>query len=171
VGPPTQGIAPPVKKKRWPWVVAAVVVLCALPLGGCVALIGFGVSELNERSDDINATVNDFIDAAQRGDREAAEALTDGEQPCMPAGEMVQGVAQLGGNAPPALESTAFVERSGNSYLSSNADPETLFIDGRPDESIGVVQGQIETNTGSVDFEVVLSKPLSSWRICTISLR
>lgn len=170
-GHPTSGELAPAKKKRWPWIVAAVVVFCALPLGGCVALIGFGVSELNQRSDDINATVIDFVEAAQRGDLNEAEGLTDGQPPCMSAEYAVQTVAGLGGDAPPTIDSTAFVERSGNSYLSSNADPETLFIDGRPDGSIGVVQGQIDTRTGPADFEAVLSKPPSSWRICTIMLR
>ncbi len=173
MGEAVGGLAPPApKKKRWPWVVAAVVVLCGLPLGGCVALIGFGVNEINSRSEEIESTVEEFFEAVDTDPSASSiEALTDGRPPCMPAETLVSSLTELGTAISWEGESTSFVERSGNSTLSSNADPETLFVDGRPDESAAVVEGVLETSSGRREVQVLLSRPVSLWRICTITAR
>ena len=172
IGQPVPGLpTPPLKKKRWPWIVAAMVVLCGLPLGGCVALIGFGVNELNVRSDEIEGTVDEFFETVRNGEPSSSEALADGQAPCMAAGELVSTANELGTSEAWRAESTSFVERSGNSTLSSNADPETLFVDGRPDESAAVVNGVLETDSGMREVQILLSRPVSLWRICTITAR
>lgn len=173
--PPTGeplGAAPaPQKKKRWPWIVAGLVLFCGLPLGGCIGLVAFGVSELNERADEIEATTAEFWNDVASGQRAAAENLTDGQAPCTPSAQLVGAFDGLESGATWTVESTGFVERSVNSSLSSNADPETLFIDGRPTASAAVVEGTLTTSTGIQDVQVLLSKPGSQWRICTIALR
>lgn len=159
------------KKKRWPWIVAGLVLFCGLPLGGCVGLVAFGVSELSERSEEIESTTDLFFEAIDMSEMSVAELLGDGEAPCIPRAELVQLFDGLDPGWTWSADSTAFVERTGNSTLSSNADPETLFINGRPDESAAVVNGRLSWADGDLDVEILLSKPLSSWRICTVSLR
>jgi len=170
VGQALPGMEPPAKKKRWPWVLGAVILFCALPLGGCVALVGFGVNEINSRNDEVESTVQEFFDLANSdASASAAEVLADGGDHCMQSRALVASVQELGSMISWSPDFTAFVERSGNSTLSSNADPEELFIVGRPDESVGVVNGLLETGSGLHDVQVVLSKPASLWRICTIT--
>ncbi|MDW3178052.1 MAG: hypothetical protein R8J94_11740 [Acidimicrobiia bacterium] len=173
MGAPVPGLPEPApKKKRWPWIVAAVVIFCGLPLGGCVALIGFGVNEINTRSDEVERTVDEFFEAVEADPMGAsADALTDGLAPCMPTEALVAALSSLGPEVSWSGESTAFVERSGNSTFSSNADPETLFIDGRPGQSVALVTGILEADSGVSEAQVLLSKPVSLWRICTITTR
>ena len=174
--PPHQsapGVGQPekVKKKRWPWILAAVVLLCGLPLGGCVALVAFGVSELNERADEIEATAADFFDAVDSGQQSVVESLADGEAPCATSGQLVETLGEFGVGSNWTAERTGFVERGVNSTLSSNADPETLFIDGRPNQSAGLVDGRLESSSGTLNVQVLFSRPLGVWRICTIVRR
>ena len=61
----------PQTRRRWPWIVAGLLVFCGLPLGGCVALVGFGVREVNERSDQIGDSGNLVVTMAIAGDGEA----------------------------------------------------------------------------------------------------
>lgn len=173
MGQPVPGLpTPPLKKKRWPWIVAAVVVFCGLPLGGCVALIGFGVNEISSRSDEIEHTVEEFFETVGAdATASAAGPFVDGEPPCMPAEALASSIRSLGTSISWSAESTAFVERSANSSFSSNADPESLFIDGRPNESAAVVTGILETDGGASEAQVLLSRPGSQWRICTITAR
>ena len=41
-GEPFASTTTPAKKKRWPWIVAASILFCGLPLGACVGLVAFG---------------------------------------------------------------------------------------------------------------------------------
>lgn len=151
---------------------AAVVIFCGLPLGGCVALIGFGVNEINTRSEEVERTVEEFFDAvADDPAGTSVDSLADGSPPCMPTEALVAALSSLGPDVSWSGESTAFVERSGNSTFSSNADPETLFIEGRPRESVALVTGILEADSGASEAQVLLSKPFSLWRICTITTR
>lgn len=169
--PAAVGLPETPKKKRWPWIVAGLVLFCGLPLGGCIGLVAFGVSELSERSEEIESTVEDFFTAIDASDVANAELLADGEAPCTQSSELAQMFESLDTGWTWTAESTAFVERTGNTTLSSNADPETLFINGRPDDSAAVVNGRLVWAAGDVDVEILLSKPLASWRICTVSVR
>lgn len=45
---PQQAFAPPKKRKVWPWVLLAVVLIPVLGLVGCVALLGAGVSAVDQ---------------------------------------------------------------------------------------------------------------------------
>lgn len=164
-------MAEPKKRKRWPWIVAGLVLLCGLPLGGCLGLVAFGVNELNERSDAIEESTADFFAAVDARDGVAVETLSDGRAPCSSSAALLSAFEGIESGATWNAEKTAFVERTGNSSLSSNADPETLFIEGRADESAAVVNGTLTTSGGVDDLQVLLSKPGSQWRICTITLR
>lgn len=159
------------KKKRWPWVVAGLVVFCGLPLGGCIGLVAFGVSELSERSEEIESTVEDFFTAVETGDQARLENLADGQAPCMPASTLADAVSAIGPDAVWTADSTSFVERTGNTTLSSNADPESFFLDGRPNESAASVTGQLTTGSGTQEIQVLLSRPVTLWRICTVTVR
>lgn len=170
-GPPASFGPEPVKKKRWPWVLAAVLVFCALPLGGCVALISFGVSEISERTEAVESTVDEFLAASNARQSNVVASLADESEPCSSASELLDVTAGLDGDWKFSTSASAFVERTGNSSFSSNADPDFLVIDGRENESVATVEGEIVAANGAREFQITLSKPLSNWRICTITLR
>ena len=171
IGPPTSLGPGPVKKKRWPWILAGVLLLCALPLGGCVALIGFGVSEITGRTEAIESTVDDFLTASNARQSDVVAGLADGSEPCSSATALLDATAGLEGAWEFSTSSTAFVERTGNSSLSNNIDADSLVIDGRENESAAIAEGEIIAANDTREFQITLSKPVSNWRICTISLR
>lgn len=41
---------PPKKRKKWPWVLAAIAVLILVAAGGCIALVGSAVEEVDRQS-------------------------------------------------------------------------------------------------------------------------
>jgi hypothetical protein len=171
IGPPTSLGPEPAKKKRWPWILAVVLVFCALPLGGCVALIEFGVSEISERSEAVESTVDEFLAASNARQSDVVTGLADGSEPCSSASELLDATAGLDGSWDFSTSTSAFVERSGNYTLSSNVDPDSQVIDGRENESFAIAAAQIVAANGTREFQITLSKPASNWRICTIALR
>jgi hypothetical protein len=172
VSPPPGGSFPvPPKKKRWPWIVGALVLFCGLPLGGCIALISVGFNEINERSTEIESTAGQYLDALRSGDLGAVQAIADNEAPCASGEDLF---AAIGGSASPDdwdLSRTSFVDRGENSTFSSNADPETFALPARESESFAIVSGTAQTADGSLDFQFELTKPLASWRVCTAVFR
>ena len=52
-GQPPQGYAPqqpPQKKKKWPWILLAIVVLFIALFAGCTALVGGAINSVDEES-------------------------------------------------------------------------------------------------------------------------
>lgn len=160
-------MAPPVKKKRWPWIVLAVVLLCGLPLGGCVALVTFGVNEISERKEAVEDTTTQFFTSIIDDDVALASVI-DGDPPCAVETELQQAADSIGSPGDWEFSRTAFVDRTGSGYISSNADPDTFALPGREGGSLASVTGAITTSSGSYDFEIILTKPLASWRVCSV---
>lgn len=167
--PPTPD---PPKKKRWPWIVGAMVLFCGLPLGGCVALLGVGLNELDERSDAIEDVVNQYFIAVRSGDEAAIEALSDGLPPCdVLQADPVPLDIDVAETDVFEVSRISFSDRSENSTFSQNAGPDGVTISGREGESAARVTGVIIGTEPAVDYEITLTKPLVSWKICTVSGR
>ncbi|MEU6565276.1 MmpS family transport accessory protein [Nocardia nova] len=49
-GPPPGYYQPPKKRKKWPWVLGGIVLLFAVLLGGCMALVGGAVNSVDKES-------------------------------------------------------------------------------------------------------------------------
>ena len=168
--PPPGGMPLPPKKKRWPWVVGAVVLFCGLPLGGCVALIGIGFNEIGERNDAIEEVITQYAAASRSGDPATIASFLDGESPCMSNEEFASNVVEGGWDAVD-ISRISFSDRSGNSTFSSNAGENGVTIDGREGESAALVVAVATANGIDTDVEFALTKPLVTWKICTISAR
>jgi hypothetical protein len=56
---------PPKKRKKWPWILLAVVVLFIAAMGGCVALIGGAVDSVDEESNKEVAVTYEVVGDAQ----------------------------------------------------------------------------------------------------------
>lgn len=163
-------MAPPVTKKRWPWVVLAVVLLCGLPLGGCVALITFGVSEISDRKEAVEDSTAQFFTSFDIDESLALTSLIDGDSPCAAEAALRHVFDSVGPPSSWEFFRTAFVDRSGSGYIGSNADPETFVLSGREDGSLASVAGAVTTTSGTYDFDIVLTKPLATWRVCNVAL-
>ncbi len=170
-GTPMPAAAGGPKKKRWPWIVAGVLLLCGLPLGGCVALIGFGVNEIGNVNDELRASTDTFIAEWNAGTPEAAiEAQCfDGGGEFPPIEWIADGATELEWEE----RSIAFVKRDGNSYLASNADSETSVIINYEDDSNGFVNATIrDTNgAGSANVELLFLDldGDGAWELCGLS--
>lgn len=158
------------KKKRWPWIVAGVLLLCGLPLGGCVALVGFGVNEIGNVNDELRASTDTFIAEWNAGTPEnalEARCFEGGDFP--PIDWIAEGATELEWDE----NAIAFVKRDGNSYFSSNADPDTSFINGFEDESNAFVEATIRdvNGAGSADVELLFLDldGDDTWELCGIS--
>ncbi|MFT7473858.1 MAG: hypothetical protein ACI81L_000773 [Verrucomicrobiales bacterium] len=170
--PPPRGSSPvPPKKKRWPWIAGALVLFCGLPLGGCIALVGLGFNEINERGDAIESAASQYLAALQSGDLEVVQTIADDEAPCAPSEDLFGAFSAAGPPNEWDFSRTSFVDRGANSTFSSNADPETFVLPGRESESFALIGGTAQTESGPVDFELELTKPLASWRVCTAVFR
>lgn len=166
-GQPSAPVPQPPKQRRWGLIIAAAAVCCFLPLGGCIALIGFGVSEVSERNDAIRASATDFFAAATAGDLDAVAQSVDGVDPCLGSHSRDDIVLAFRDVSELDLGRVSFVERDGNSTFSSNADSENLIIPGRPDVSAATVEGTVIAPDGTVrSIFFLLSKPGAEWRVC-----
>jgi len=166
--PPPAGVDGP-KKKRWPWIVAGVLLLCGLPLGGCVALIGYGFNEISEVNDELRASTDTFIEQWNAGTPEAAlePRCFDGDFP--PIEWVAEGATELEWEE----RGLAFVKRDGSSYLASNADADSTVIVGYEDDDNGFVDATIRDVNGAGSAEVeLLFLDLDgdgNWELCGIS--
>lgn len=170
---PAYGPAPEApQRKRWPWVVAALVVFCALPLGGCVALIAFGFSEIGEREDSIQAVADDFMDRVIAGRVDTTPALMDGGDECLEPTRFAQLLESDLPNAD-AWESDGvrFVDRDGSSYLANVSDAEEFVYPGREADGFAVVSGRmLSGGVTAADIEILLLKPSDEWRVCIVGV-
>lgn len=171
-GAPGYGMQPqPPKKKRWPWVVAALFLFCFLPLGGCIALAGFGLNVINNISEEIDVVVsNMFINATEENYAGAANDA-DAEGGCVDFAELESIMREIEPTEPAIIENTAFVERNGNSYLSnmSGDAEETFFVDGRENAGAAEVTGVVDTASGRRNFQVLLVEEDRGWKVCQVS--
>ncbi len=171
VGGPAAPVPQPPKQRRWGLIIAALVVFCFLPLGGCLALIGFGVSEVSERNDAIRASATDFFAAATAGDLDAVSQTVDGVDPCLGSHSRDDIVLAFRDVSGLDLGRVSFVERDGNSTFSSNADSDNLVIPGRPGVSAATIEGSVVAPDGGVrSIFFLLSKPGAEWRVCQVEV-
>jgi len=176
-GPPVGGAAPsyglPVapKKKRWPWVVGGLLLFCALPLGGCVAFIGIGVSVINGIEDDVKGVVEEVFSEASDGDFAAAASVADAEGSCIGAGPLAMMLEDVQPTGSLNITHTGFVKRDGSTSLSNIAsvDEDTLIIDGRSGNGGAEVVGQVGTATGQRQFTITLVQAGNDWHVCTVN--
>ncbi len=174
-GAPGQPYGAPVKprRKRWPWIVAALVLFCGLPLGGCVALIAFGLGEIDEREDTIRDTAGQFMNR-QIGNFTTGGDFMDGGVGCLqPAGRF--DLAELDFELAAADEwrsdDIAFVDRTDTGYLANVSEAESFVFPGREDEGFAIVTGTLLLDGDpQQEIRVLLLKPGNSWRVCTLEL-
>ena len=160
------------RRKRWPWVVAALVVFCALPLGGCVALIAFGLSEIEEREDTIQSVADDFMDRVVAGRADSTTALMDGGSECLEPTRFAQ---LLESDLPAAdgweTDDVRFVDRDDNSYLANVSEAEEFVYPGREADGFAVVVGRmLSGGSTAADLEILLLKPDDEWLVCTVGV-
>jgi hypothetical protein len=169
-GMPT-GMAPGVpvaKKKRWPWIAAGVLLFCGLPLGGCLALVGFGVNEIGNTNDEIRTSGEAFVDAWNSGTPEA-----EMDASCF-AGESFPTIDEfLPGTGPLTIseDGISFVTRNGNTTFASNADSDTSVIPGYEDISTAWMQANLTDTSGTngdtlVELSFINPNNDDSWELC-----
>ena len=168
--PPAPGMAPgqqaPKRKKRWPWIAAAVFLLCGLPIAGLTALGIWGVGEFSERLDAIGDVADNLMLDASRGDQTAVATYAEGGPGCADGPTLASTVDRLN------LEDTTFtgdevrfVERSGDGELSFGPNADELQVDGRSNDSTALVIGTLDDGRR---VEITLLKPSEAWRVCGI---
>lgn len=167
-GPATEGP----KRKKWPWIVGALVVFCALPLGGCVALIAFGFSEIGEREDAIEMVADEFMDQVVAGRAADTIGLMDGGAECLETTRFVQ---LLESDLPTSdtWESgdIGFVDRNDNSYLANVSEAEEFVFPGREQDGFAIVSGRLlSSGSTAANLEIVLLKPDDVWRVCSVGV-
>ncbi len=168
------GSPPEPSKRRWPWIVLGAILLCGLPLGGCLALVGIGVSEFNEVTGAIESDASVFLAATQSGEASAIEAQLDGGTGCLANEDLLAQAFVLGEQLDPAstweFSGTRFVTRSGGSTFSVNADQDTFVVPGREDTSTAQTTATI-TGADGATIEVVLDllRPDSTWFVCQMT--
>ena len=157
----------PQTRRRWPWIVAGLLLFCGLPLGGCVALVGFGVREVNERSDQISDAGNLVMTTAMAGNGEALAVLTDGGPGCVPTPQLVDAVlAGTAGATDWDSGDVAFVDRNGNSYLANVSEPETFVVPGREAAGTAQMRGDLAGAPAVRSVQLTLLKTGDTWKLC-----
>ena len=173
-GPPHGGfnVAPEPKKKRWPWILAGVFVLCFLPLGACAALIGFGFNAINDLVDEVEQPVVTMFTDASNGNFDAAGSFAEASGGCVNFEQLTKQMADLSPTGPPEITNTLFVERDGSSTLSNLGidEADEFIVDGRTDAGAGEVTGTVPTADGVKDFRVTLVDDVVSWRVCEVTI-
>ena len=144
---------------------AALVLFCALPLGGCIALVSFGISEVNERKDEVAAVADEVIADALAGDADALLDRTDGGTGCEPPDVVVATLlAAAEGATEWRRDDVSFVERDDNSTFSNVTDSEDFVVAGREDESTAAAEGVLGGPGTSREIQLTFLKPVSTWR-------
>lgn len=175
-GPPGSGQAwqgaPPPKKKRWPWVLAGLFVFCFLPLGGCLAAVGFTFNELGNIEDEIAEVVDTMLVDASNENYAAGASFADNEGGCVTTAQLEEQLRELAPTGNIVISQTQFVERSDFTSLGNmptEAD-DTFFVDGRTDAGAAEVTGTLEAPDGTRRFSVLLTGDLLGWEVCELTI-
>ncbi len=174
-GPPHGGfnVPPqPPKKKRWPWVLAGVFVLCFLPLGACAALIGFGFNAVNDLVDEVQAPVITMFTDASNGNFDAAGSFAEASGGCVNFEQLTEQMRELAPTGPAVIDDVLFVDRDGGNTLSNAGldESDEFIVDGRTDAGAGEVTGTVPTADGVKNFRVTLVDDIVSWRVCEVTI-
>ncbi len=165
-------IPEPPQKKKWPWILGGLFVLCFLPLGACGALIGFGFNAINSIAEEVEQPVVTMFTDASNGNFDAAGSFADASGACVNFEELTEQMRELAPTGPPVIADTRFVDRDGGSSISNLGldEAEEFIVDGRPDAGAGEVTGTIPTAAGTRDFKITLVDDVVSWRVCEVSI-
>ena len=134
-----------------------------------MALIGFGISEVNERTDEIGQVTDQLMAEAFARDEPALGALADGGVGCTGTAQLVDEVlVATAGGSDWDEDDIAFVERTSNSFIGNVTESESFVVGGRESESTAQVRGSIRLDETTRLLQITLLKPGSSWLVCTI---
>lgn len=173
-GPPNGGfnLPPQPKKKRWPWILAGLFVLCFLPLGACGAIIGLGFNAIGDIVDEVQAPVETMFTDASNGNFDAAGSFAEASGGCVNFEQLTEQMRELAPTGPPVIDNVLFVQRDGSTTFSNTGfdEGEDFIVDGRTNSGAGEVTGTIPTAAGTKDFRVTLVDDVVSWRVCEVSI-
>ena len=134
-------------------------------IGGCIAFVGL---QTNRAISDVRGRAHAFVDAAQAGESNEAQALSiRGIRDCMSDSERQDVLTQLDGVVERELGEIDVVTVNGGDSFGWG-DVTQLKLD-FPDQSVARASGAIVfSNQTSQDVTMVLLRPASQWRVCQV---
>jgi len=161
------GVPSQPKKSRWPWVVGGCLLGLLLLVGGCGALIAWGINEISEVEDQVAAPVETMFANAMEDNFAEAARVAEGLGGCSTEAELEAQLADLDPDGY-TIDQISFVQRGGTTYFSNTTNEDALIIDGRENESGGAVLGNVDSGSIKIGFVVELVEQGVEWKVCRL---
>lgn len=157
------------QKKRWPWVLGGCFIGLLLLAGGCAALVVFGFREIGQVEDEIVAEVDTMFMSAINDDFAEGATVAEGTGDCLNEAGLEDLLATLDPTSY-TVDSVLFVQRNGGAFFSNSpGDEDSIVIDGRSNASSAIVDGTLETTSGTEGYVVELLDGGNGWQVCSLA--